>query len=230
MKTSHYKIGDSVRILKDMPMFGIKKGDLGTVTEPIGPSYFVPDGSVMVCFEQGENGNIGAIRFFNTIDVRECDLVPANATEKQDGKQEAPSVRHIVFDITNDGGEARYINGKKVVRKAKIRRSSEDEPNDFNAMMYLVGKLFPESEMRVSKLPGKEREDKLPPAVEGYLAVLDLDGDPAYVSIDQIENIVETEEDGRKIVLVYTVSESRYEIPGYRLCEVMDMVREARGW
>ena len=230
MKVTHFKPGDRVRLLRDLPGLSIKKGDVGTVSEPVIPKSLIPDDSVMVRFETGGPCQFGKIRFTNTVCVRECDLVPSDVHVKTAETAGTSTVRHIVFDITTDGGEAKYIDGKNIVRKAKIKRSSEDEPNDFDAMMYLIGKLFPESEMKVSRLPEKETDDNLPPAVEGYIAVRDMDGDPAYVSLDRIENIVETEEDGSKIVLVYTASENRYEIPGHTLSEVMDMIKEARGW
>ena len=49
--------------------------------------------------------------------------------------------RHIVIEITDDGATGKYVVGKKVEKTAEIRRSPEDEPDDYAAAEYILEKL-----------------------------------------------------------------------------------------
>ena len=224
MKVTHYKPGDRVRLLKDIDAYAIKKGEVGTVSDPVIPKSLIPDGSVMVRFEGSDFIKFGKIRFANTVCVRECDLVPADEEENQS------SVRHIVFDITNDGGEAKYIDGKKVVRRAKVKRSYDDKPNDFTAMMYLIGKLFPESEMTVKKAKEDESVEEDYPDIEGFIRFQSPECGPLYIDINHITGIeYNKDRDGKKFVCVHT-DEGCYDVKGYTVNDVMKKITEARCW
>lgn len=230
MKVTHYKPGDRVRLLKDIDGYEIKKGEIGTVSEPIIPKSLIPNGFVMVRFEGRDLIKFGKIRFTSTVCVRECDLVPADDPVKADGSAETSAVRHIIFDITNDGGEAKYIDGKNVVRRAKIRRSYEDEPNDFNAMMYLIGKLFPESEMSVKKVGLDECVEEDYPDVEGFARFQSPECGPLYIDINHITGIeYDRDKDGKKFVCIHT-DDGCYDVKGYTVNEVMTKITEARCW
>lgn len=214
MKVTHYKPGDRVKLLKDLSGFAIKKGDVGTVSEPVIPKSMIPEGSVMVRFERNDPTHFGKFRVVNTVNVRECDLVPA-------------SIRHIVFDITDDGGEAKYMDGEKIVRTAEIERHPEDEPSDFNAMMFLIGKLFPESKMVVRKSGQDECEKEEPPVYDDFIPALGYDDEIMYVNVGHITSICESD-DGD--VSVYATDGAQYTIRGKTVDDVMEMIREARGW
>ena len=220
MKVTHYKPGDRVKLLKDVDGYGIKKGDIGTVTEPVIPKELIPYGSVMVRFDGDGSGLFGKIRFTNTLCIRECDLVPADSGEKQS------YVRHIVFDITNDGGEAKYIDGKKVVRKAKVKRSYDDEPNDFNAMMFLIGKLFPESEMAVKKVERTDNVEEDYPDIEGFIRVRDAHENWVYIDVLQIDSVSVSKATGSVTVSTQGFS---YELgSGYTIMEIMKKITNER--
>lgn len=235
MKVSHYKPGDRVRTLKEYPGFGIRKGDVGTVSDSGLPKFMVPDNTVMVRFEKERSSPFGNFRFSDMVNIRECDLVPVGtpSDEVRTDEEKTPeqsATRHIVFDITNDGGTARYIDGKKTMREAYVRRSQSDEPNDFNAMMYLIGKLFPESEMSVRKVERDENVEADYPDIDGFARFRSPGKDPIYIEAGSIASVeYGTGKDGSKVVCIRT-DEGEYEIEGYTVGEVMRKITEARGW
>lgn len=92
MKVSHYKPGDHVRTLKDFPLYGIKKGEVGTVTDPVIPARLMPKDSVMVRFGRDASCQDGKIQFYSTFNIRECDLVPAEPEETVSKKEELPHI------------------------------------------------------------------------------------------------------------------------------------------
>lgn len=57
------------------------------------------------------------------------------------GNRRSPK-RHIIIEITDDGAEAKYIDGKDVKKTASVRRHPDDEPNDYHAARYVLGKMF----------------------------------------------------------------------------------------
>lgn len=50
--------------------------------------------------------------------------------------------RTVVIEITDDGADAKYLNGKKVEKTASIRRYYKDRPDDLLAAVYAVERLF----------------------------------------------------------------------------------------
>lgn len=57
---------------------------------------------------------------------------------KTDGKPK----RTVIIEITDDGADAKYLNGKKVEKKASIKRYYKDKPDDMLAALYAVQRLF----------------------------------------------------------------------------------------
>lgn len=50
--------------------------------------------------------------------------------------------RTVVIEITDDGADAKYLNGKKVEKTASIKRYYKDRPDDLLAAVYAVERLF----------------------------------------------------------------------------------------
>ena len=236
MKSCHFKPGDRVRILKDMPFFDLKKGDVGTVDDPLLPWDLIPEGTVMVNFKSEGPCQGGKIRFTASVNVSECDLAPADNDEsaccKPEEKAAKASVRHIVFDISDDGGEASYIDGKKTLRKAKVKRSYKDEPNDFNAMMYLIAKMFPESNMYIGT-PDRDHDGDVEedyPDIEGWVRFRSPGCSPLYIDVNQIVSVeYKRDEYGERYVCIHT-AEGGYDVYGYSMGEAMKKIEEARCW
>lgn len=57
-------------------------------------------------------------------------------------KTSEKSKRTVIIEITDDGADAKYLNGKKVEKKASIKQYCKDKPDDMLAALYAVQRLF----------------------------------------------------------------------------------------
>lgn len=174
-----YNPGDKIICIRTMSH--VRAGDRGTVVGAM-------DNYSCVRFERDNKSNYWV--------DNDC-IVPDAAYTP-----ECPT-RHVVFDINDNGGTAKYIDGKKTVRAAEIHRAGSDEPNDFAAMIWLLSKLFP-CELHVEHLPGGGAENDADSAAEracgedaasaydapGFITVTDDEGSQNIICISQIIRII----------------------------------------
>ena len=74
------------------------------------------------------------------------DFKKSEKTEKP--KAAGKPKRTVVIEITDDGADAKYLNGKKVEKTASIRRYYKDRPDDLLAALYAVQKMFGLTELK----------------------------------------------------------------------------------
>lgn len=171
-----YNPGDRVICIKTMKH--VKAGDRGFVVGAM-------DNYSCVRFERDDKNNYW---------VENENIVPETAYTPE------CSTRHVVFEITDNGGTAKYVDGKKTVRAAEIHRAGSDAPNDYIAMIWLLSKLFP-CELRIEPADGRDPEftaecacapkdyEDLPTA-PGFVIVTDYEGTTNILGISQITRIM----------------------------------------
>lgn len=166
-----------------------KNGDRVKVVSRFGPGTF--DGEVgSVVLNGDEPDELCRIRLDSDGDtwwVREDNLVPVEKDENDTRST------HIVIDIGENSGSARYIKGTEVIRSFKTAGKISDETEDeFDVVMTLIKNLFPNGRLRMvpdcaeEEADDEEEEIKIPGFIEVYS---NDDDDSTYIRAKNISYI-----------------------------------------
>ena len=133
-----FKVGDKVVANKkaDDKYFWTRAGWNGKIDEIL--EHPLPHGDMIVCGKGILRDEERFLVWSEYFDLKKSEK-PHNAEKpKAAGKPK----RTVVIEITDDGADAKYLNGKKVEKTASIRRYYKDRPDDLLAAVYAVERLF----------------------------------------------------------------------------------------
>ena len=161
-----FNIGDRVVHRDGIPLFGIRPGAEGRVTESVLPQ----EGFVSVAFDDVPMNQL-PFMIKQSFVVKESELKPADRAKTD---ADFKSSRHVVIDVSDDGARAKCIDGKTVTKEASVRRHPSDEPNGPLAVLYVIRKLFPKTFAEFAKSCVEESEKKEKPQdkpIKGFIRV-----------------------------------------------------------
>ena len=165
-----FKDGDRVRYVTELDPFG---GTIGTVVT----TGSEPDGLCKV--RSDRDGETWWAHEYNLVLV--------------ENDEEDPRGTHIVIDIGENSGSARYMKGTKVIRSFETAGNIRGETGDeFDIVMALIKNLFPNGRLRMvsdcaeEEADDEEEEIKIPGFIEVYS---NDDDDSTYIRAENISYI-----------------------------------------
>lgn len=135
---SKFKVGDKVVANKEADdwYFWTHAGWEGEVKEILDPPNI--NGDIIVVGKGQLSEKEKFLVWSDYFDLKKSDKPHKPEKPKAAGKPK----RTVVIEITDDGADAKYLNGKKVEKTASIRRYYKDRPDDLLAAVYAVERLF----------------------------------------------------------------------------------------
>lgn len=133
-----FKVGDKVVANKkaDDKYFWTRAGWEGEVIEILDPPR--EHGDIVLSGEGMFYAKESFLVWSEYFDLKKSEKPHKPEKPKTDGKPK----RTVIIEITDDGADAKYLNGKKVEKKASIKRYYKDKPDDMLAALYAVQRLF----------------------------------------------------------------------------------------
>lgn len=135
---SKFKVGDKVVVNEraDGRYFWTRAGWEGEVKEILDPPD--PHGDIIVSGKGILYDHERFLLWSEYFDLKKSEKPHKPEKPKTAGKPK----RTVVIEITDDGADAKYFNGKKVEKTASVKRYYKDRPDDLLAAVYAVERLF----------------------------------------------------------------------------------------
>lgn len=133
-----FKVGDKVvaNAKADDKYFWTRAGWEGEVKEILDPPR--AHGNIILSGEGIFSAKEKFLVWSEYFDLKKAEKPHNPEKPKAAGKPK----RTVVIEITDDGADAKYLNGKKVKKTASVRRYYKDRPDDLLAALYAVQKMF----------------------------------------------------------------------------------------